>query len=68
MTTATPTWGDAQEILASFGVTEDPAYYRGYSEPDEKAVLTIAMSIQEAWIRNDAELFAENGSLLMQDR
>lgn len=72
MISATPTWGDAQEILAGFGVTEDPEYYRGYTEPDEKAVLTIAMSIQEAWLRNDADLFAdlfaENGSLLMQDR
>lgn len=71
MSAATASWGSASEILAATGVTEDPDYYCGFTAEDEKAVLTVAMSIQEAWLRNDADLFAdlfaENGSLLMKD-
>ncbi|XVV00476.1 SgcJ/EcaC family oxidoreductase [Actinosynnema sp. CA-248983] len=71
MPTATKGWGDASQILAEAGVHEDPSYYRGFTAEDEKAVLTVPMRIQEAWERNDADMFAdmfaENGSLLMQD-
>lgn len=71
MSTATTGWGDASQILADAGVEEDPSYYRGFTADDEKAVLTVPMRIQEAWERNDADMFAdvfaENGSLLMQD-
>ncbi|NUT99505.1 MAG: SgcJ/EcaC family oxidoreductase, partial [Saccharothrix sp.] len=53
------------------GIPENPSYYRGFTAEDEKAVLTVPMRIQEAWERNDADMFAdtfaENGSLLMQD-
>ena len=70
--TTMSSWGDAGEILAELGVTEDPTYYRGFTAPDEKAVLTVAMAVQEAWIRNDAALFGRiftgDGSLLMGDR
>jgi uncharacterized protein (TIGR02246 family) len=65
-------WGDASALLAASGVTEDENYYREFTKPDEKAVLTVAMRIQDAWARNDpdvfADVFTENGSLLMQDR
>lgn len=64
-------WGDASQLLADAGVHEDPTYYREFTGDDEKAVLTVPMRIQEAWERNDPDMFAglfvENGSLLMQD-
>jgi uncharacterized protein (TIGR02246 family) len=59
-------------MLRSAGVTEDPSYYRQFTGADEKAALTIGQRIQAAWAANDADMFAgvfaENGSLLMQDR
>jgi uncharacterized protein (TIGR02246 family) len=64
-------WGDSAEILAVAGVPEDTSYYRQFTHPDEKAALTIGMRIQAAWAANDADMFAdvfaENGSLLMRD-
>ncbi|MEU4776140.1 SgcJ/EcaC family oxidoreductase [Micromonospora sp. NPDC023644] len=64
-------WGDASAHLADAGVAEDTSYYRGFTSPDEKAALTVAMRIQAAWAANDpdafASVFADNGSLLMQD-
>ncbi|WBB78693.1 SgcJ/EcaC family oxidoreductase [Micromonospora sp. WMMD882] len=67
----TTSWGDASAHLAAAGVAEDTSYYRGFTAPDEKAVLTVAMRIQAAWATNDADAFADtfadNGSLLMQD-
>ncbi|AGL16704.1 SgcJ/EcaC family oxidoreductase [Actinoplanes sp. N902-109] len=64
-------WGDATALLAGAGVPEDTGYYRGFTAPDEKAVLTVAMRIQAAWAANDADAFAgvftADGSLLMQD-
>jgi uncharacterized protein (TIGR02246 family) len=70
--TTAPGWGDAGTMLHSAGVTEDPSYYRQFTGADEKAALTIGQRIQAAWAANDADMFAgvfaENGSLLMQDR
>jgi len=67
----TQLWGTASTILATAGVQEDPSYYRGFTNENEKAVLTAAMRIQAAWAANDADMFAdmfaENGSLLMRD-
>lgn len=67
----TTSWGVAAKILAAAGVHEDTSYYRGYTGEDEKAVLTVAMRIQAAWAANDADtfadVFAEDGSLLMRD-
>lgn len=67
----TTSWGTATAILAEAGVAEDSSYYRQYTEPDQQAVLTVPMRIQAAWAANDpdafANLFADNGSLLMQD-
>jgi uncharacterized protein (TIGR02246 family) len=67
----TGSWGDAGTMLAAAGVTEDPSYYRGFTAADEKAALTVGQRIQNAWATNDAdtfaEVFAENGSLLMRD-
>jgi uncharacterized protein (TIGR02246 family) len=64
-------WGDAGTMLAAAEVAEDPSYYRQFTGADEKAVLTIGLRIQHAWAANDAdafaEVFAENGSLLMRD-
>ena len=64
-------WGDASAILAAAGIEEDTSYYREFTGDDEKAVLTVAMRIQEGWERNDADFFADtfadNGSLLMKD-
>jgi uncharacterized protein (TIGR02246 family) len=71
MTTTTTPWGDATELLTAAGVEEDPNYYHEFDSPDQKAVLTVPQRIQEAWLRNDpdmfAEIFTENGSLLMRD-
>jgi uncharacterized protein (TIGR02246 family) len=71
MSTATKSWGRATEILAAASVDEDMSYYREFTGADEKAVLTVPMRIQEAWALNDADVFAdiftENGSLLMRD-
>jgi uncharacterized protein (TIGR02246 family) len=70
MTTKTG-WGDASALLAAAGVAEDTGYYRGFTGDDERAVLSVAMTIQAAWAANDADafaaVFAENGSLLMRD-
>jgi uncharacterized protein (TIGR02246 family) len=69
--TAPKSWGDASAILVAAGVKEDPSYYREFTGEDEKAVLTVAKRIQAAWKSNDADTFAdvftENGSLLMRD-
>jgi uncharacterized protein (TIGR02246 family) len=71
MAATTTPWGDASAILAAAGIEEDTSYYRQFTGDDEKAVLTVAMRIQEGWERNDADYFAEtfadNGSLLMKD-
>lgn len=70
--TTTGSWGDAGQLLAAVGAREDTGYYKGYTAPDEKAVLTVPMRIQGAWIDNDpdafADVFTENGSLLMKDQ
>ncbi|MEU5262339.1 SgcJ/EcaC family oxidoreductase [Amycolatopsis sp. NPDC021455] len=64
-------WGDAPAILAAHGVEEDTSFYRNFTGADEKAVLAVPQRIQDAWARNDADVFAdvftENGSLLLQD-
>jgi uncharacterized protein (TIGR02246 family) len=64
-------WGRASAILADGGVPEDTSYYRQFTDPDERAVLTVPMMIQAAWAANDADVFAarftDNGSLLMRD-
>ncbi|MFD9893984.1 SgcJ/EcaC family oxidoreductase [Amycolatopsis sp. NPDC059027] len=71
MAATTTPWGDASAILAAAGIEEDTSYYREFTGEDEKAVLTVAMRIQEGWERNDADYFADtfadNGSLLMKD-
>jgi uncharacterized protein (TIGR02246 family) len=70
MTTASPS-KTASEIMATAGVKEDTSYYGSYTDERQKVVLTVPMRIQAAWKANDADtfadLFAENGSLLMQD-
>lgn len=62
---------DAATILAEAGVEENHDFYRSFTSPEEKVALTIPQRITAAWRRNDAdmfaEVFAENGSLLMQD-
>lgn len=62
----------ASAILADAGVAEDPAFYGPFTGYVERAVLTVPQLIKAAWAANDAELFAdvftENGSLLMQDK
>jgi uncharacterized protein (TIGR02246 family) len=64
-------WGDAGAMLAAAGVPEEPSYYRQFTSADEKAALTVGLRIQAAWLANDADafadVFAENGSLLMRD-
>lgn len=61
----------ASKILAAVGVPEDHSFYREFTTPEEKAVLTVPQRISRAWLTNDAEAFAdvftENGSLLLQD-
>lgn len=67
----TNSWGDATAILTAHGVAEDTSFYRGFTGADEKAALAVPQRIQNAWLRNDADAFAdvftENGSLLLQD-
>lgn len=64
-----PDWGVARDMLIAHGVVEDPLYYREFTAPEQKAVLTVAQRIQEAWARNDADafadVFAEEGSLAL---
>ncbi|MGQ0842320.1 SgcJ/EcaC family oxidoreductase [Actinokineospora sp.] len=71
MSTKSVSPGTATEILAAAGVEEDHAFYGPFTSEDEKAVLTVPQRIQAAWAANDADIFAEifteNGSLLMQD-
>lgn len=61
----------ASKILAAVGVPEDHSFYREFTTPEEKAVLTVPQRISHAWLTNDADAFAdvftENGSLLLQD-
>jgi uncharacterized protein (TIGR02246 family) len=67
----TASWGEAQAHLAAVNVPEDTAFYREFTEADQKAVLTVPQRISHAWLTNDADAFAdvftENGSLLVQD-
>jgi len=71
MTKEDSSWGDARKMLATVGVAEEPSYYRQFTGANEKAALTIGLRIQAAWAANDADVFAdvfaENGSLLMRD-
>ncbi|MEU8775820.1 SgcJ/EcaC family oxidoreductase [Streptomyces sp. NPDC048606] len=71
MSETATSWGNAAELLAAAGVEEDVDYYRSFTSPDEKAVLSVAQRVQAAWAANDGDVFAdcfsENGSLLMQD-
>lgn len=61
----------ASEILALYGVEENHSFYREFTDEKQKAVLTVPLRITDAWKQNDpdafVEVFAENGSLLMQD-
>jgi uncharacterized protein (TIGR02246 family) len=61
----------ASEILASYGIEEDTSFYRDFTDPRDRAALTVPLRITHAWATNDADEFAdvftENGSLLMQD-
>lgn len=63
--------GTASEILAAAGVAEDPEFYGPFTGERERAVLTVPQLIRAAWAANDADFFADvftdNGSLLMQD-
>lgn len=64
-------WGTASDLLDKAGVVENHDFYRGFTSADQKAVLTVPQRIQAAWETNDADAFAEvftdNGSLLMRD-
>jgi uncharacterized protein (TIGR02246 family) len=68
---ARKSWGVASRILAEAGLPEDRSYYRQFTVAREKAVLTVPMRIQAAWAANNADMFADvfadNGSLLMRD-
>lgn len=61
----------ASEILAEAGVDEDHSFYGPFTDERQRAALTVPMRIMAAWKANDADTFAdvftENGSLLMQD-
>lgn len=61
----------ASAIMAAAGVAEDFSFYGPFTGEDEKATLTVPVRITAAWRANDpdmfAEIFTENGSLLMQD-
>jgi uncharacterized protein (TIGR02246 family) len=61
----------ASQALAEAGVEEDFAFYRSFTSEAERAVLSVPQLIKAAWAANDADFFAdiftENGSLLMQD-
>lgn len=63
--------GSAAEIMAAVGVAEDWEFYGPFTGEDEKAVLTVPTRIMAAWAANDAdafaEVFTENGSLLLRD-
>lgn len=71
MSAVDTSWGDASAHLAALGVPEDDGFYGEFTGADEKAVLTIPQRITHAWATNDpdafAEIFTENGSVLLQD-
>jgi uncharacterized protein (TIGR02246 family) len=71
MTTQVSSPSTASEILAAAGVEEDLSFYRSFTDAAQKAVLTVPQQIQAAWATNDpdvfADIFTENGSLLMSD-
>lgn len=74
MTTTSPavtSVGEASRLLADAGVEEDFDFYRRFTSETEKAVLTVPQLIKAGWKKNDgdffADIFVENGSLLMQD-
>ncbi len=62
---------NAAAILAATGVEEDPSYYGPFQADWERAVLTVPMRIQDAWLTNDADAFARtftaDGRLLLGD-
>jgi uncharacterized protein (TIGR02246 family) len=68
MSTTAAVGRTAAEILTAAGVAENFAFYGPFTG---KAVLTVPQLIMAAWAANDADRFAdiftENGSLLMQD-
>lgn len=72
MSTVTAPRISASDILAATGISEDFTFYGSFTSELEKAVLTVPLRIQAAWAANDpdifADIFAENGSLLMKDR
>ncbi|WP_304454039.1 SgcJ/EcaC family oxidoreductase [Nocardiopsis sp. YSL2] len=65
----TPT-GTVSDLFAEFSVTEDPDFYGSFDSAEQRAVLAVPQVIQAAWKANDPEMFArvfaEGGSLLMQ--
>lgn len=68
----TKTWGSATAILDHFAVPEDQHYCREYADNDDyRAILSVGQRIANAWKQNDADAFAdvftENGSVLLQD-
>jgi len=71
MSIEAPSTGTAAEILPEAGVEEDQSFYGPFTREGQKAVLTVPQRIQAAWLVNDADTFAdiftENGSLLMQN-
>ncbi|SDX70210.1 conserved hypothetical protein [Amycolatopsis xylanica] len=62
--------GKASELVA--GAKKWAANYGDFPNGEEGAVLTVPLRIRGAWERNDAELFAEvfadNGSMLVGDK
>jgi uncharacterized protein (TIGR02246 family) len=68
--TVTAVPATAPEILAAHGIEENHEFYREFTGEAEKAVLTVPLRITDAWRTNDpdafADVFVENGSLLMQ--
>jgi uncharacterized protein (TIGR02246 family) len=69
--TAASRWGNSTEILRTAGVTEDESFYDRFSDPDERAALTMPQLVAAAWADNDADafanLFTEDGSELIGD-
>lgn len=71
MSTTTGPDRTAARILADAGVAEDTSFYGPFAREEDKVLLTVPMRIQAAWAANDpdafADVFVENGSLLMAD-
>lgn len=69
---APATWGTAKDILEAVGMPIASEYLDAFPPGNDQALLTIPLRVQAAWAANDArgwaDVFAENGGAMIDDR